>query len=237
MKKIAIVLVAFLFAGSAVAADSAFQGFYGQISAGYENNSVGSANFLAGVNPGTNVNAPSVNSGAAQVNIGVGYNFPINETYLLGFGAEYSAVNSNNLTTGQLTGTGCGGSCGAVANYQVSNRYSVFLTPSYVVNKDSLAYLKVGYSSEKVQSSLQETSPPYDANNNASFGSSTVNGYVLGFGYKQMVQNGFYGFGEANYYNYSSASLNNTLPTGLAISNNNPSPSAYNIFVGIGYKF
>jgi len=234
MKKIAIVLVAFLFAGSAVAADSAFQGFYGQISAGYENNSVGSVDFSGG-GQGT-FNTPSVNSGAAQVNIGVGYNFSINETYLLGFGAEYSAVNVNNLTTGQLTGTACGGSCGGVANYQVSNRYSVFLTPSYVVNKDSLAYLKVGYSSETVQSSLQENTH-LDASNNASFGSSTVNGYVLGFGYKQMVQNGFYGFGEANYYNYSSASLNNTLPTGLAISNNNPSPSAYNILVGIGYKF
>ena len=233
MKKITFALLSLLVTSS-VMAQSAFEGFYGQIGAGYENNRVGSEDF--GFTTVT-ANSPSVNKGTAQANIGVGYNFPLNKSYLLGVGVEYSAINSNNLTTGQVTSTdGCGGDCGGVTKYQVSNRYSIFLTPSYIIEKNSLAYLKVGYSREKLQSTLVETEN-IDANNNASFGSSTVNGYVIGAGYKQMVSAGLYGFGEFNYYKYSSASLNNTLPNGAAISSNNPSPSAYNFLVGVGYKF
>jgi hypothetical protein len=52
-----------------------------------------------------------------------------------------------------------------------------------------------------------------------------------------MISGGFYGFGEANYYNYSSVSLNNTLPEGDIITNNNLKPSTYNFLVGVGYRF
>ncbi len=221
---------------AAMAQASNFEGFYGQIGAGYENNSVGSSDFSitqAGQAGTTKLNTPAVNGGTGQINLEVGYNFPLNATYLLGVGIEYSTMKSKDLTTGQVTG--CGGSCDATMKYEVSNRYSVFLTPSYIIDKDSLAYLKVGYSNQKLQQTLVETAT-LDANNNASFGSSSLSGYVLGFGYKQMVSNGFYGFGEANYYSYSSASFNPAL-TKISVTDNSPKPSAYIVSVGIGYKF
>jgi opacity protein-like surface antigen len=221
---------------AAMAQASNFEGFYGQIGAGYENNSVGSSDFsltFSGQAGTPKINTPAVNGGTGQINLEVGYNFPLNATYLLGVGIEYSTMKSKDLTTGQVTG--CNGSCDATMKYEVSNRYSVFLTPSYIIDKDSLAYLKVGYSNQKLQQTLVETAN-LDANNNASFGSSSLSGYVLGFGYKQMVSNGFYGFGEANYYSYSSASFNPAL-TGYSITGNSPKPSAYIVSVGIGYKF
>jgi len=177
------------------------------------------------------LNTPSTNNGTGQINLGLGYNAAVTQTFLLGIGVEYSTISST-FESGQITG--CGASCDATQKYKVSNRYSVFLTPGYAIDKDKLAYLKAGYSNEKLQSTLNETAA-FDTNNGASFGSKSVGGYLVGLGYKQMIKGGFYGFGEANYYSYSSASLNNNV--GGVITNNNPKPSAYSFLVGVGYKF
>jgi len=224
MKKI-ILFLGWLMLASAVLAQSAFEGFYGQIGAGYENNRIPGQSFNWDSGSGNSaVSSPSVNSGGGQLNLGLGYNASISNDLLLGLGAEYSTLSST-FSSGQIAGVGCSGSCGGGQKYRASNRHSIFLAPSYVINNDGLAYVKVGYSNEKLQSNF----------NNASFGSGRVKGYVLGLGYRQVLQGGLYGFGEVNYYRYSAISLNNTVD-GI-VSGNNPNPSAYNFIAGLGYRF
>ena len=153
----------------------------------------------------------------------------MNQQYLIGVGLEYSGLSKSH--TGDCM-TQAGVCQGANQNYTISNRYSLFLTPSFVIDKERLSYLKIGYTNENIQSTIIT----HDANNGKSFGSQGVNGYVLGVGYKQIIQNSLYGFGEINYYHYSSASLNNAIGA-FAVTANNPSPTAYNFIVGLGYKF
>jgi outer membrane immunogenic protein len=223
MKKL---LVAAAVAGlvGTVNAQSAFEGAYGQLGIGYENNSINSYtlqvdNFPLSIN--------SANAGSFSGVIGLGYNFQVAKEFLLGIGADYGMVPSSTFNS-QIGG-------GDTLGNKVSNRYNIFLTPGYVIDKDKLAYLKVGYSSQSLK--ITDTGPGSDTNGQT-VGSGNVNGYVLGLGYKQMVQSGFYGFAEANYYSYSALkSGTNTLTSTEVVTNVNPKSSAYQFLIGVGYKF
>ena len=235
MKKKILVASLLAIAGTGAMAQSAFEGAYGQVGAGYENNSVSSSSsFTAN---GNSLSTPNASNGTGQINLGFGYNASVTKQFLLGVGAEYSTMSSE-FQSGQITSaTACGGDCAATQKYKVSNRYSIFLTPGYAIDKDKLAYLKAGYSTQTVQASLNQTANP-DTDNGFNFGSKSVGGYVLGLGYKQIIKGGFYGFGEANYYSYSSASLNNSpSPQGGVFANNSTKSDAYNFLVCVGYKF
>lgn len=236
MKKKILVASLLALAGTGAVAQSAFEGFYGQVGAGYENNSVSSSSSFRA--SGNSLSTPNASNGTGQINLGLGYNASVTKQFLLGVGAEYS-IMSSEFQSGQVTSaTACGGDCAITQKYKVSNRYSIFLTPGYAIDKDKLAYLKAGYSTQTVQASLNQTGSLTDNDNGFNFGSKSVGGYVLGLGYKQIIKGGFYGFGEANYYSYSSASLNNTpSPTGNVYTNNSTKSDAYNFLIGVGYKF
>jgi opacity protein-like surface antigen len=233
MKKKLLLAIALASLVSSAMAQSAFEGFYGQVAAGYENNSVDSVSSRSsGIN--NPLNNPSASNANGQVNIGLGYNTAVSQKWLLGLGAEYSTMSSTSNSS-QVTSISCGGNCGQYNQYKISNRYSIFLTPTYALEKNSAVYAKVGYTNQKIQATIIETTA-FDANNNAKF-SSTTGGYVLGLGYKQIIQGGLYGFVEANYYKYSGANLNGRLPMGEVVTGYNPTSSAYNALVGVGYKF
>ncbi len=221
MKKLLIAAAVAGLVGTANA-QSAFEGAYGQLGIGYENNNIDAYTGLAS---GDSIPVNSKNSGNFSGVIGLGYNFAITKEFLLGVGADYGVVPSSTFnTTGDV-----------VLGNKVSNRYNIFLTPGYAIDKDKLAYLKAGYSSQSLKITDQGAG---STTVGETLGSGNVNGYVLGLGYKQMVQSGFYGFAEANYYSYSSASFGTrTLSDGVVVSNINPKSSAYQFLVGVGYKF
>lgn len=234
MKKLLVAAAVAGLVGTANA-QSAFEGFYGQLGAGYENNSINSDTYNVSNAPTVGINMPSVSKGTGQINVGLGYNFSVTKQFLLGIGAEYYAI-SPTLTTSDISNTTlCGGSCGVASQYKISNRYSIFVTPGYALDKDSLIYAKAGYSNQTIKSTEVQSSN-IDADNGTGT-TSSVGGYVLGLGYKQMITGGFYGFGEFNYYSYSGASGNMQKPTGYSVQNLNPTSSAYNFLVGVGYRF
>lgn len=240
MKKL---LVAAAIAGLAgtVSAQSAFEGFYGQIATGYEKNTVTNTDITVNQSAVGSFSARSfsdVNGGNASDNgmpllLSLGYTFSLSPSFTLGLGADYSA-----LTTTTNTIVYDYNSTALRANrafYKVSNRYSIYLTPGLVIDKDKLAYLKAGYSNQKLEG--------YDGATGNSEGSANMNGYVLGFGYKQMITSGFYAFGEANYYTFSKVNLNASGSTtgaragGTFSQTSNPGANAYNFLVGVGYRF
>ena len=242
MKKI-LISILFAISASPIFAQSAFEGFYGQIATGYEKNSYGSINPSWSASSGFTGtgSAPNQSSSGAPLILGLGYNYAVSSEYLVGVGFDYSALSQNTSNFSQ-TSTNSRGVTEPITNmsYKVSNRMNLFVTPSYVINSDSLVYLKAGYSMQQLQYSQgADTATVLTSGFNST---KNVNGYILGLGYKQLITNGLYGFVEGNYMSYSSSSISGTGMAGaggttLVTFITSPSLNAYNLLVGVGYKF
>jgi hypothetical protein len=221
MKKI---LVAATVAGlvGTVNAQSAFEGFYGQVGIGFENitTSDKGGTYTATNGAQSTLSRTFSNLSSFTGSVGAGYISSITNTYTLGIGVEYFPINSQDAgytfsIPGVTSGTG---------QSKKENSYNVFLSPGIALNKDSLAYAKIGYSGAQFKNN----------STGASATTSNYNGYSLGLGYKQIINGGLYGFAEGNYFNYgdktSTAVNNGTSVTKTGVS-------SYNLLVGVGYKF
>jgi hypothetical protein len=240
-------IIAFAVAGLAgtAHAQSAFEGFYGQIATGYESNTIENLdNFytyrlISGFTGSGSSKASSQNASGMPLVFGLGYNFKINNSWLIGLGVDYSALSQ--VDTSPYSASNSNG--GRTPNIQltVQDRYNIFLSPAYVIDKDKLAYFKVGYSAQTVKSLTPAHNTP-TANVSAVNTSNNVNGYILGLGYKQMISGGFYGFAEVNYMKYTKGDTN----VGYSSIDSNRTSfttasdfgaSTYTLLVGVGYRF
>jgi len=229
--KLSFISASIVLAGSAFA-QTAFEGFYGQVSTGYENNTIESVALIGtdyGGVPNTSTSASPSSSGAPLV-FGLGYTFKLQNKFTLGVGIDYSALTQTTDANG-FSYPSIGSTNIYNYDFSISNRFNLFLAPGYAIDDKKLAYVKLGYSNQDVQYSQTNccSAPSNKAN---------VSGYVLGLGYKQIISNGLYGFVEANYYAYSKASMSSTYtdaPGGTISAN--PNSNAYNVLVGLGYKF
>lgn len=229
--KILITLLLACGISCAAFAQSRFIGAYGQVSTGYENNTVSSAALTGqdyGGIPSTS-NSVTTSTGSTPLVLGAGYIFPVRDAFTLGVGLDYSALTQETSSSGFYYG----GDSSSTYDYKftISNRFSIFITPGYLIDQDKLVYAKAGYSSQHIQYS--QTNCCSSPSNKAQ-----VSGYVLGLGYKQFITKGLYGFTEANYYAYASPNLSSTYtdgPGGTVTSN--PNVSAYNFLLGLGYRF
>ncbi len=233
MKKILIFGAGLLLstASATTFAQTSFAGFYGQVSTGYEKNNVNSAKMTGtdyGSTPNTSSETSASSSGAPLV-LGLGYTFKLQEKFTLGLGVDYSALTQTTSSTGFSYPS----ISSATYNYDfaISNRFNIFVAPGYAIDENKLAYIKLGYSNQNIQYSQTNccSTPSEKAN---------VSGYVLGLGYKQIIQNGLYGFIEANYYGYANTTMKATYTDGPGGTTQvSPDLSAYNVLVGIGYRF
>jgi hypothetical protein len=226
------------FSSSHAQAQSAFAGFYGQVSTGYESNQLGSMSGSSTTTPNassnTNRSASSQVFGAAPLVLGAGYYWQTNDKWLIGLGADYSVLSqtSSNIT---VTNTNAAGNTSIPAgetattsgtSLQLSNRFNLFLTPAYAIDQEKFIYLKAGYSQLATQynraTSATSTLNGKSRSSAASGGNQTSNlgGYLFGLGYKQMITSGLYGFVEGNYMGYSapSYSYNSPAKSGEAIN-------------------
>jgi hypothetical protein len=206
-----IVGIGFISLTASSFAQSVFEGFYGQVGIGYENStpsySGGTLNNSAysyGISGGT------TNSFAATATIG--YYFPVTGNFLLGIGAEYSPLSG---TSSNATVTIPALKYSESQSIKKGNSYNLFISPAYAIDKEKLAYAKVGYSS---------------ANYEIGGDNDTYNGYSLGLGYRQIIQGSWYGFAEVNYMSYGNQNVA-TNASGTA------SFKVTNALVGVGYKF
>ena len=192
-------------------AQSVFTGFYGQVGIGYENSTpsysggtLNNSTYSYGISGGT------TNSFAGTATIG--YYFPVAGNFLLGIGAEYSplsGVKSNATVTLPAL------KYSETQSIKKGDSYNLFISPAYAIDKEKLAYAKVGYSS---------------ANYEIGGDNDTYNGYSLGLGYRQIIQGSWYGFAEVNYMSYGNQNVA-TNASGTA------SFKVTNALVGVGYKF
>jgi len=236
---------------STLLAQSAFEGFYGQIATWYESNSMGSGSGSVSSSQSNeyySTNSSSQQFGGTPLVLGFGYNFSVTPKWLIGIGADYSALSqtSSNFSTNFPTADGFTGTFSG-NSLQLSNRFNVFITPSYAIDDDKLIYLKAGYSSISAKLNNPNTysvsrSGVQLAQQSVRGGASTstVGGYVIGLGYKQIISGGIYGFAEANYMSYSKPSFSSTgvLSNGFPIASTlSTSLNSYQALIGVGYRF
>ena len=211
--------------------NSEFVGAYSQIGVGYESNTAQSSTVNEtelGVSRVETTGQNPTSDGVALV-LGAGYNFQIHPKFLLGLGADWSAFNNvTSSATYVETPAESPSEDTETAKFKTSNRYSVFLTPSYVIDKNKLAYFKVGYSGQSINSM---SGPNYSAKNASTY----LNGYALGLGYKQIITGGLYGFGEGNFYGYSKS--NRTISSAKGPETSTPDALSYTFLMGVGYVF
>jgi outer membrane immunogenic protein len=212
-------------------AQSQFVGAYGQLSTGYENNTVSSAQ-LTGTDYGSTpnkTNTLTTTSASAPLVLGLGYTFNLKNSFTMGIGVDFSALTQNT----QSAGFYYFGDRRNTYDYKfsISNRFNAFIAPGYVIDQDKLVYAKLGYSMQSVQYS--QTNCCSSPSNKAQ-----VNGYVVGLGYKQFVTKALYGFAEVNYYGYGRPNLSSTYSDGPGGTvSSNPNVNAYNFLFGLGYRF
>lgn len=216
---------------------NAWEGAYGQVGVGYGNFAPSISNGTATIPTGRSAPYPATISGTTSatnvnnintglVTIAAGYNFGINENYVLGIGATYYPGASSSAT-GTLNTLYNGNVVGSTnATYNIKNLYNIFLSPGYVIDKDRLAYLKIGYTG----STIGLSSPIL------AYNTTNLSGINLGLGYKQMINAQWYAFGEANYASYGSQTASATTTTGTSVSNSIKG-TGMDLLVGIGYRF
>ena len=216
---------------------NAWEGAYGQVGVGYGNFAPSISNGTATIPTGRSAPFPTTLSGTTSatnvnnintglVGLAAGYNFGINQSYVLGIGATYypGASSSATGTLNTLYGGKVVGS--TTATYNIKNLYNIFLSPGYVIDKDRMAYLKVGYTGATIG-----LSSPIIAYN-----TTNLSGLNLGLGYKQMINAQWYGFGELNYASYGSQTASARTTTGTSVSSSIKGTGT-DILVGVGYRF
>lgn len=225
MKMKSIIAATALVAGSATA-QSPFEGVYGQIGVGYEQTKPTHDSgkvVVTGVGSFPLSATHSTSQGFTGV-IGAGYMAPISSSFLLGLGVEYAPLAGSTSThTSSLNGAVIG-----TGSYQKQSMYNIFLSPATPIGKDGLLYGKVGYSGAAIKYTLDATSNTYN-----------FTGYSLGIGYKQIISGGLYGFAEGNYFAYGNQTNTTSGSQGefTVQSTATENATAYNLLVGLGYRF
>jgi len=198
-----------------------FEGLYGEVGIGYGNFK---SSFSGGTLTATGFSAPytvpEVSINNLIGNIGAGYNFLLSKEYVLGIGASYAPART---TTGTTIPT-INGVAQTVALGAVEKIYNIYLSPGYAIDDKSLVYTKVGYTGATAV--FDGTSP-----------SVNLTGYVLGLGFKKVIDANLYGFIEGKYASYSSKNLSSNALTTTATNNGSMSAKSIDVVVGVGYKF
>jgi len=199
-------------------ASANFDGFFADFGFGYREVNSATSSSLS-VN-GTPIPS-SLSSGQPSNTVSVftlGYNLPIYSAFKLGIGANISPASGQAQQVQVQTRNQVVSLPGIKPLYS----YGFFLTPSIAIG-DGLAYLKAG---TLTQVNNSNTSPNF-------------NGYLLGVGYKQLITQSIYLFGEADYASYTAqTSSRASISSGRSINASvTTKPQGSRYLIGIGYHF
>ena len=214
---------------SVLAQNSKFSGPYAQFGIGYQTASPSFSNTSLSAAGQTLTPTVSVsNASGFTGTVAAGYNFFSGTPLLLGLGIEYTPFPTSNATA-SASYSGSVGTYQNSASVRVNNSLNIFIAPGLALDQNKLLYGKVGYTGSSANGV------------NTDF---YMGGTSLGFGYKQIISAGFYGFAEYNYVNYGSLnrSLSGNLKTPVNVSvpatlNSTVTATSTNLLFGLGYQF
>ncbi|MBU3591040.1 outer membrane beta-barrel protein [Polynucleobacter sp. 78F-HAINBA] len=208
---------------------NAWEGFYAEAAVGYGSftPTIGSAYIVPKAGPTRGLQVPVSTQqndlGSGTNKIGLGYTFGIDDKYTLGIAASYS-IGASSPASGSFW-TASTVNSPTWFKYQIKDVWSVTVNPGYVIDKDKLAYAKVGMTGNTMGIN----------GGTANYQTYNFTGYVLGLGYKQMVTQSVYFLGEVNYAGISSKTA--TIQTSSGPLSGNVGGSGVDVLVGVGYKF
>lgn len=220
---------ALLISSNALAQKSNFVGPYGQIGIGYQTiaPSFSDTSLIAegqSLSPTISVTHSSGFTGV----ISGGYNFSLSQPLLLGVGVDFAPLPTQSATA-SASYSGNFGSYQNGASVFIKNSLNIFISPALALDENKLIYGKLGYTGASANGV------------NTDF---YMGGTSYGFGYKQIIGSGLYGFAEYNYVNYGSLSrsLSGNLETPIqtnvpATLSSTVSAYSYNLLLGLGYRF
>lgn len=214
---------------TAIAQNSKFSGPYAQFGVGYQSASPSFSNTsLSAAGQSLTPIVSVSNASGFTGTVAAGYNFFSGTPLLLGLGIEYTPFPTSNATA-SASYSGSVGTYQNSASVHINNSLNIFIAPGLALDQNKLLYGKVGYTASSANGV------------NTDF---YMGGTSLGFGYKQMISSGFYGFAEYNYVNYGSLnrSLSGTLKTPANISvpatlTSTVTATTTNLLFGLGYQF
>jgi hypothetical protein len=222
-------LIGALLTSLANAQNSNLAGPYGQIGIGYQNTSPSFSNTsLVALGQSLNPNISVSNSSGVTGAISAGYNFSLSPALLVGIGLDFSPFSTQSATA-SASYSGPLGSYQNSASVYIKNTLNLFVSPGIALDQNKLLYAKVGYTGASANGV------------NTDF---YMGGTSFGFGYKQIINSGVYGFAEYNYVNYGSLSrsLSGNLITPTKVSvpatlTSTVSATSTNLLIGLGYRF
>jgi len=170
----AIVMAATFGTSGVYAQSKPFEGFSAYVSTGYNQYKVEVSNDPSGVT------SDSATPGGGAFNIGLDYTWAFGDDKRLGLAAESNLVNSSE----SIAAYNYNGAAAGTYSTKGKNYYQVSINPGFLIQKDALAYAKLGYYSV----TLSITGG----------GDYTQNGFLFGGGIKKMMDSNWYAFGEFN---------------------------------------
>lgn len=222
-------LTASLLSSTALAQKSNFMGPYGQVGVGYQTTNPSFSNTsLSALGQTLSPNVSVSNSSGYTGVFSGGYNFSIASPLLLGLGFDFSPFSTPSATA-SASYSGSIGSYQNSASVYIKNTLNLFIAPGIALDQNKLLYGKIGYTG---------------ASANGVDTDFYMGGTSYGFGYKQMMGSGLYGFAEYNYVNYGSLSRslsgNLQTPAGIRVPatlTSTVTANSSNLLLGLGYRF
>jgi len=185
----------------------------------------GKANTTAGTGGGGE--AASSGSGQTGAVSGIGgidlsYAFGAGSGTVIGIGATYVPAKAK-VTTGSSGDTTAGGAI----NVELKNHYTVYVQPTFVLNKDSAVFVKVNYAAADLSASGQ----------NITVTSGDISGWGAGVGLKTFLTPNAFIQVEANYTDYDTITAKRTNSATSRITTATGDPKVAQGLVTLGYKF
>lgn len=149
------------------------------------------------------------------------YAFATGPTSVIGLGVSYIPLKAE-LGVGNSGDTSSGGSL----NVELKDHISIYLQPTFVVNKDSAVFVKLNYSMADLKASGQ----------NARVTSGDIEGWGGGIGLKTFLTPNAFIQVEANYTEYDTVKGTKTNSNGR-ITTVSGEPKIAQGIITLGYKF
>jgi len=177
----------------------------------------------------------SVSRNFTIASIDLDYAQKIDNSWNMSYGINYIPVKGKiadvSRSDTDLGANGAGSTSGtATAKGELKKHVTLYVEPTYMVNKDSGVYAKLGY----VHADLNITSTTVIAGGTKADDTIGVHGYQYGIGYKTAISNNLYGKIEGTINNYSNVSYTKR---GEETNTFTANPEVRQVTISVGYTF
>jgi opacity protein-like surface antigen len=192
---------------SLMAQTKSFTGFNASIFGGIVGAEVeGSASTPAGTVGGQSTAASSATGTIGKVTpiggIDLGYAFPAGQSLVIGVGATYVPVKAE-IGLGSSADSSSGGSYTA----EFKDHFTIYLQPTFIINKDSAFFAKVNYANADVKNADSSSTT---SGVKSRITSGDVEGFGFGLGLKTFLTPTMFVQVEANYTDYDKITATRT---------------------------